>query len=73
MDRIQVTKLALCVSYKVQKSMFVGMAQSRAGAEPLLEAQLPPLLTQCDYLGTRPKGDQVLIGGQPVRARHFHR
>lgn len=53
--------------------MFVEMAQSRACAEPLLECQLLPILVQCDYLGTRPKADQVLIGGQPVRARHFHR
>lgn len=38
------------------------MAQSRAGAERLLEAQLLPILAQCDYLDTRPEADQSFIG-----------
>jgi nuclear pore complex protein Nup205 len=38
------------------------MAQTRAGAERLLEAQLLPILAQCDYLDTRPEADQSFIG-----------
>lgn len=43
-------------------SLFIRMAQSRAGAERLLEAQLLPILAQCDYLDTRPEADQSFIG-----------
>lgn len=38
------------------------MTQTRAGAERLLEAQLVPVLAQCDYLDARPEADQSFIG-----------
>lgn len=53
-------------------SLFIRMTQSRAGAERLLEAQLLPILAQCDYLDTRPEADQAFIGTWPIRLRNFH-
>ena len=47
-------------------SLFIRMAQSRAGAERLLDAQLLPILSQCDYLDTRPEADQAFIGMSAV-------
>ena len=47
-------------------SLFIRMAQSRAGAERLLDAQLLPILSQCDYLDTRPEADQSFIGTSAV-------
>lgn len=38
------------------------MTHTRAGAERLLEAQLIPILAQCDYLDARPEADQSFIG-----------
>lgn len=38
------------------------MAQTRAGAERLLESQLVVVLAQCDYLDTHPETDQSFIG-----------
>lgn len=43
-------------------SLFIRMTQTRAGAERLLEAQLVPVLAQCDYLDARPEADQSFIG-----------
>jgi nuclear pore complex protein Nup205 len=43
-------------------SLFIRMAQTRAGAERLLEAQLLPILSQCDYLDARPEADQSFMG-----------
>ena len=43
-------------------SLFIRMGQSRPGAERLLEAQLLPILAQCDYLDTRPEADQSFLG-----------
>ncbi|KAF8970600.1 nucleoporin Nup186/Nup192/Nup205 [Flammula alnicola] len=47
--------------YEAKMSLFIKMAQTRAGAERLLEAQLLPILAQCDYLDTRPEADQSFI------------
>jgi len=44
-------------------SLFVRMTQTRACAERLLDAQLVPILAQCDYLDARPEADQSFIGG----------
>jgi nuclear pore complex protein Nup205 len=43
-------------------SLLVRMVQTRAGAERLLEAQLLPILAQCDYLDARPEADQSFLG-----------
>lgn len=52
-------------------SLFIRMTQSRAGAERLLEAQLLPILAQCDYLDTRPEADQAFIGRCPLACAIF--
>jgi nuclear pore complex protein Nup205 len=43
-------------------SLFIRMAQTRAGAERLLEAKLISFLAQCDYLDAMPETDQSFIG-----------
>ncbi len=43
-------------------SFLVRMAQTRAGAERLLDAQLLIILSQCDFLGARPEADQSFVG-----------
>jgi hypothetical protein len=48
--------------YEAKMSFFIRMGQSRPGAERLLEAQLLPILAQCDYLDTRPEADQSFLG-----------
>ncbi|KAJ7058139.1 nucleoporin Nup186/Nup192/Nup205 [Mycena amicta] len=47
--------------YEAKMSLFVRMAQTRLGAERLLESQLIPILSQCDYLDARPEADQSFI------------
>ncbi|RDB19677.1 hypothetical protein Hypma_013316 [Hypsizygus marmoreus] len=47
--------------YEAKMSLFIRMTQTRAGAERLLEAQLVPILAQCDYLDARPEADQSFI------------
>ena len=43
-------------------SLLIRMAQTRSGAERLLEAQIIPVLAQCDYLDARPEADQSFMG-----------
>jgi hypothetical protein len=43
-------------------SLFIRMAQTRSGAERLLDSQLIPILAQCDYLDARPEADQTFLG-----------
>jgi nuclear pore complex protein Nup205 len=51
--------------YEAQMSFFVRIAQTRQGAERLLEARLLPVLSQCDYLDARPEVDQSFISRLP--------
>lgn len=48
--------------YESKMSLFIRMAQSRLGAERLLEAQLIPTLSRCDFLDTMPEADQAFMG-----------
>jgi len=48
--------------YEAKMSLFIRMAQTRPGAEKLLEAQILPTLTRCDYLDARPEADQSFMG-----------
>lgn len=55
-------------------SLFIRMSQTRPGAEKLLEAQVLPTLTRCDYLDARPEADQSFMGqyyAPPARAPIF--
>lgn len=48
--------------YESKMSLFIRMAQTRLGAERLLEAQLIPTLAQCDFIECMPEADQAFIG-----------
>jgi nuclear pore complex protein Nup205 len=48
--------------YEAKLSLFIRMAQTRPGAEKLLETQILPTLTRCDYLDARPEADQSFMG-----------
>lgn len=48
--------------YESKMSLFVRMSQTRLGCERLLEAQLIPILAQCDYLDARPEADLTFMG-----------
>ncbi|KAG5340572.1 hypothetical protein C0989_001177 [Termitomyces sp. Mn162] len=52
--------------YEAKMSFFIRMAQTRAGAERLLEAQVVPVLTQCDFLDARPEADQAFMGQSTI-------
>ncbi|KAI5985097.1 nucleoporin Nup186/Nup192/Nup205 [Pisolithus albus] len=47
--------------YEAKMALFTRMAQYRAGAERLLEAQILPTLAQCEFLDTRPEADQSFM------------
>ncbi|KAF7300289.1 hypothetical protein MKEN_01353000 [Mycena kentingensis (nom. inval.)] len=47
--------------YEAKMSFLVRMAQTRLGAERLLETQIIPILSQCDYLDARPEADQSFV------------
>lgn len=48
--------------YEAKMSLFIRMAQTRTGAERLLQTQLIPILSRCDYLDARPEADQSFMG-----------
>ncbi|EJF60131.1 hypothetical protein DICSQDRAFT_171358 [Dichomitus squalens LYAD-421 SS1] len=47
--------------YEAKMSLLVRMAQTRQGAERLLEARVLPVLGECDYLDARPEADQAFL------------
>ncbi|KAF6749589.1 nucleoporin Nup186/Nup192/Nup205 [Ephemerocybe angulata] len=47
--------------YESKMSLFIRMAQTRLGAERLLEAGLIPTLAQCDYIDSMPESDQAFM------------
>ncbi|KAF8183807.1 nucleoporin Nup186/Nup192/Nup205 [Mycena galopus ATCC 62051] len=59
--------------YEAKMSLFVRMAQTRLGAERLLEAQLIPILSQCDYLDARPEADQSFTDQDSFLPSAIHR
>jgi nuclear pore complex protein Nup205 len=48
--------------YEAKMSLFIRMAETRAGSERLLEGQLLHVLAQCDYLDAMPEIDQLIMG-----------
>lgn len=48
--------------YEAKMSFLIRMAQTRPGAERLLEARIFPVLSQCEFLDTRPEMDQSFMG-----------
>ncbi|KAL0061756.1 hypothetical protein AAF712_011359 [Marasmius tenuissimus] len=47
--------------YEAKMSFFIRLAQTRAGAERLLQSRLIPVLAQCDYLDARPEADSSFV------------
>lgn len=47
--------------YESKLSFLIRMAQTRPGAERLLEARIFPVLSQCEFLDTRPEADQSFM------------
>ncbi|KAF9529076.1 nucleoporin Nup186/Nup192/Nup205 [Crepidotus variabilis] len=61
--------------YEAKLSLFIRMAQTRSGAEKLLDAQLLPILAGCDYLDSRPDIDQSFIDRDsflPSAVQRYH-
>ncbi|TFK29062.1 hypothetical protein FA15DRAFT_700346 [Coprinopsis marcescibilis] len=61
--------------YEAKLSLFIRIAQTRLGAERLLEAQLIPTLAQCDYLDTMPEADQAFMDNDsflPSAIQRYH-
>ncbi|KAJ7776687.1 hypothetical protein B0H14DRAFT_3508209 [Mycena olivaceomarginata] len=59
--------------YEAKMSLFMRMAQTRLGAEQLLEAQLILILSQCDYLDARPEADQSFMDQNSFLPSAIHR
>ncbi|KAJ4481027.1 nucleoporin Nup186/Nup192/Nup205 [Lentinula aciculospora] len=47
--------------YESKMSFFIRMAETRAGAERLLDVRLIPILAQCDFLDSRPEADASFV------------
>ncbi|TFY78074.1 hypothetical protein EWM64_g5939 [Hericium alpestre] len=47
--------------YEAKMSLFIRIAETRQGAERLLEARALPIFADCDYLDTRPENDQSFM------------
>lgn len=48
--------------YEAKMSFFIRLAQTRAGAERLLEAQVLQTLARCEYIDATPEADQAFMG-----------
>ncbi|EIW76673.1 hypothetical protein CONPUDRAFT_92653 [Coniophora puteana RWD-64-598 SS2] len=59
--------------YEAKMSFFIRMAQSRSGAERLMEAQVLPVLAQCDYLDARPEADESFMDRDSFLPSAVHR
>ncbi|KAI0744751.1 nucleoporin Nup186/Nup192/Nup205 [Earliella scabrosa] len=61
--------------YEAKMSLLVRMAQTRQGAERLLEARVLPILADCDYLDARPEADQAFLDRDsflPSAVQRYH-
>ncbi|KAI0033042.1 nucleoporin Nup186/Nup192/Nup205 [Vararia minispora EC-137] len=61
--------------YEAKMSLLVRVAQSRAGAERLLDARAIPVLANCDFLDAQPEADQAFIdkgGFLPSAIQRYH-
>jgi nuclear pore complex protein Nup205 len=52
-------------------SLFIRIAQTRQGAERLIEARVLPILADCDFLDTLPEVDQSFIGMPRSPLRYY--
>jgi nuclear pore complex protein Nup205 len=51
-------------------SLLIRIAQTRQGAERLIESRVLPILADCDFLDTLPEADQSFIG-MPCSLLHY--
>ncbi|KAI0651312.1 nucleoporin Nup186/Nup192/Nup205 [Trametes meyenii] len=61
--------------YEAKMSLLIRMAQTRQGAERLLEARVLPILADCDYLDARPEADQAFLDRDsflPSAVQRYH-
>ncbi|KAI9057540.1 hypothetical protein FKP32DRAFT_1598103 [Trametes sanguinea] len=61
--------------YEAKMSLLVRMAQTRQGAERLLESRVLPILADCDYLDARPEADQAFLDRDsflPSAVQRYH-
>ncbi|OBZ74918.1 hypothetical protein A0H81_05368, partial [Grifola frondosa] len=59
--------------YEAKMSLLIRMAQSRQGAERLMDARVIPVLANCDYLDARPEADQAFLGiFLPSAVQRYH-
>lgn len=61
--------------YEAKMSFLIRLAQTRAGAERLLEAQLLPMLARFDYLDATPEVDQAFMNRDsflPSAIQRYH-
>lgn len=52
--------------FEAKMSLLIRVAQTRQGAERLLECRLLPTLADCDFLDTRPEENQAFMGASIV-------
>lgn len=48
--------------YEAKISLLIRIAQTRAGAERLVEAGVLGVLAKCDFVDARPEADQAFMG-----------
>ena len=48
--------------YESKMAFLIRMAQTRQGAEKMMDARIFTVLAQCDYLDARPEADQAFMG-----------
>ncbi|KAI0324921.1 hypothetical protein GY45DRAFT_1331027 [Cubamyces sp. BRFM 1775] len=61
--------------YEAKMSLLIRMAQTRQGAERLLESRILPILADCDYLDARPEADQAFLDRDsflPSAVQRYH-
>ncbi|KAI0351635.1 hypothetical protein OH77DRAFT_1429461 [Trametes cingulata] len=61
--------------YEAKMSLLIRMAQTRQGAERLLEVRVLPILADCDYLDARPEADQAFLDRDsflPSAVQRYH-
>src|SRR5713101_995410 len=57
--------------YEAKMSLFIRIAQTRQGAERLIESRVLPILADCDFLDALPEVDQSFIGVPPSKSSVF--
>lgn len=62
LQRIPADNLNPLYVYEAKTALLVRIAQTRQGAERLLDSRIFSLLTHCDFLDARPQNDHAFLG-----------